>query len=1133
MIDWRSFDIEADESTQFHQPSSGAIALNRVNSPDPSNIAGRLSANGNIVLVNPNGIFFDGSAKVDVNGLIATSADIETDAFMKGSNHFNIPGAPTATIVNEGTITAKDAGLVGLVAPNVVNQGVISAKLGRAHLASGDTLVADFYGDGLLKIEITDEEIASQLVANTGTIKAEGGTIAITAAAARKTVNSLVVAEGELKAPTVEKRGGKIIIAAAGSNKTAKTGDSNVVVRGNLDASGRSAGEQGGQIDILGDHIAILDGAVIDASGSNAPIPAGENETATATLTADKEVRSEDDFLAHQNRAGGSIKIGGDYLGSSETQTAKTLYVSDLALTVNDALLNGDAGRTIFWSDKTTDFNGTVLSRGGIDGGHGGFLETSGKHDLNANGFADLRNRANGYNKGTYLLDPADITIFGNTDSAFTDASLSGHWDFEGTASDQSGAGKNGAVKGATFTANAAPTPQMNTGSMSFDGNNDFIALNDSFSGTNSLANFSVSAWVNTTYSGGAFSQNWSILDYDRSEFFNFYVQPNGQLGFSTNSAGKGKGIHDMSAGANANDGSWHHVTAVYDGTDKILYLDGEEVGRVNNPHNGQGLGKGRRYGFIGDGSEAHKYNGKRNNIYYKGLLDDIRFYNTNLTPNNINELKGNNFTVDGLEFMSQTADIALQADNSITLDLQGDTLNLDNNRSISLTATNGSITDTSAGRIMTNNGDISLNAGSHIALDTTALDATNGGQVHLNAAGDIDLLQNSTLNLGQVDGDAISLRTTTADADIILNDTVTAADTGNALTLTAGGNFTNNYGTGALNANNGRFLVYSTAPAADTRSHSFDFKRYNKTYGDNPPITVTEAGNGFLYSIAPTLTVTADDSTRQYGDANVFSYAIGSAGFIDGDTTAKSGAVNGSATLSSSATLNSDTGSYTINAALGSLSSELGYQFTGFNSGTLTINKAPLNISLAQSDYSRRHKAPNPSFNLNYSGFKLSDTATVLDSRPQAGTTANRTSPAGQYEINISGGLDNNYAFSYSNPAGQMNVSGMDLPSSWENTAYNSGGNTGSFTVITPTPSTSTTDSNTETGTAETEENQSASKDDTNDNENKNAASPNSYEEADNDENSIKISGLNVRIDKSLARILGFTQQKFEALFR
>jgi len=113
------------------------------------------------------------------------------------------------------------------------------------------------------------------------------------------------------------------------------------------------------------------------------------------------------------------------------------------------------------------------------------------------------------------------------------------------------------------------------------------------------------------------------------------------------------------------------------------------------------------------------------------------------------------------------------------------------------------------------------------------------------------------------------------------------------------------------------------------------------------------------------------------------------------------------------------------------------------------------------------------------------------------------------------------------------MNVSGMDLPSSWENTAYNSGGNTGSFTVITPTPSTSTTDSNTETGTAETEENQSASKDDTNDNENKNAASPNSYEEADNDENSIKISGLNVRIDKSLARILGFTQQKFEALFR
>ncbi len=51
VIDWRSFNIEVDEHTQFHQPSSGSIAVNRVNNANPSHILGKLSANGNIVLI--------------------------------------------------------------------------------------------------------------------------------------------------------------------------------------------------------------------------------------------------------------------------------------------------------------------------------------------------------------------------------------------------------------------------------------------------------------------------------------------------------------------------------------------------------------------------------------------------------------------------------------------------------------------------------------------------------------------------------------------------------------------------------------------------------------------------------------------------------------------------------------------------------------------------------------------------------------------------------------------------------------------------------------------------------------------------------------------------------------------------
>lgn len=375
VIDWRSFNIEIDEHTQFHQPSDNAIAFNRVNTADPSYILGQLSANGNIILSNPNGIFFGANSRVDVNGLIATTAGITTDSFMAGGNDFNLSGDPHAAIINEGLITAKEAGLIGLVAPNVANHGVIQAKFGRVQLASGDAVVADFYGDGLLKVKIVDEAITQQLVVNTGTLQAEGGTVAMTAEAARHSIDSLILTEGELLAPTVEKRAGKIVIAAAGSNGTDKAGDSAVIVQAHLDVSGQDAGEQGGSIEVLGDHIAILDGSLINASGYSAPVPASKPDGSTATMTADKDVRTEEEFLAHDNRAGGSIKIGGDYLGSGDTQRAKTLYVGDYAVTMNSAINSGDAGRTIFWSDDFTDFNGLVIAQGGENGGNGGFLK--------------------------------------------------------------------------------------------------------------------------------------------------------------------------------------------------------------------------------------------------------------------------------------------------------------------------------------------------------------------------------------------------------------------------------------------------------------------------------------------------------------------------------------------------------------------------------------------------------------------------------------------------------------------------------------------------------------------------------------------------------------------------------------
>lgn len=423
VINWDSFNIGVNETTRFQQPSSNAIILNRVKSNNPSNIAGNIQANGNVVLVNPNGVVFAKTAKVDVNGLIATTSDVNDSEFMNGGAlRFTKPGNPNAIINNKGTITAKEAGLVGLVAPNVLNSGVITAKLGKVHLASGDVATIDLYGDGLINLQVSDN-VHQQIIANAGSVRAEGGVITLSAAAGSQIVNSMITVEGMLDASTLGVHEGKVSIYAEGShavknnvtaNKDKKTGSSSVVVRGVINASGLDAGERGGSVEVLADNVALMSGTVISASGYNSKLPTASNSTGSATMKSDGTVRTEADFLAHENRAGGTIKIGGDYLGQGTTAAAKKVYVESGAFILNDAIKTGDAGRTIFWSDGNNTFAGAVFARGGSENGNGGFLETSGHEQLNALGYADL-SAAKG-NKGTYFLDPSNITILGGFD---------------------------------------------------------------------------------------------------------------------------------------------------------------------------------------------------------------------------------------------------------------------------------------------------------------------------------------------------------------------------------------------------------------------------------------------------------------------------------------------------------------------------------------------------------------------------------------------------------------------------------------------------------------------------------------------------------------------------------------------
>src|SRR3954465_14795813 len=279
IINWNLFNIGVGEKTTFVQPNANAIALNRiVGGQGPSQILGTLEANGKVFVVNPDGIIFGAGAVITTAGFLATTSGIRNQCCMSGRFNFNIPGRPGASIVNMGTITATNGGFAALVAPGVRNSGTITAALGTIGLAAGNTFSLDFYGDKLITLGVGDQ-IAGQvkdvatgqtlksLVTNEGKLKANGGRVEMTAAAARQVVDAVINTSGVIEANTVGTKGGMIVLGAAtAATKPAGAAAQTVRVAGTLSAAGKRTGTKGGSVIVTGENIEVA-GATLDASG--------------------------------------------------------------------------------------------------------------------------------------------------------------------------------------------------------------------------------------------------------------------------------------------------------------------------------------------------------------------------------------------------------------------------------------------------------------------------------------------------------------------------------------------------------------------------------------------------------------------------------------------------------------------------------------------------------------------------------------------------------------------------------------------------------------------------------------------------------------------------------------------------
>ena len=377
IIDWRNFSIGPNGEVIFAQPNASAATLNRVTGEQVSLILGRLEANGTVLLMNPNGIVFGGGSQVNVGSLIASTANIGDDDFMDGKLAFTTPGAIGAGILNRGSISARDGGLVALVAPHVRNDGVIAARLGKVVLGSGDTFTVDLYGDALISLALSPEhagqlrslngEAVTSLVTNTGRIDTAGGqTVLMTARGAKGVLDSLINMSGVITADTAVEQNGKILLLGEG---------------GRVDVSGTMAASSG-KIDVLGDTVHLANTASLDASGAT---------------------------------SGGTIHVGGAFQGSGDTYRAKSTTVDAGATLKANATDTGNGGEVVVWSDGHTNFAGRIEAKGGTNGGNGGRMEVSGKQTLSFLGDADA-SAANGRG-GSLLLDPAFLVI-GVTEAA-------------------------------------------------------------------------------------------------------------------------------------------------------------------------------------------------------------------------------------------------------------------------------------------------------------------------------------------------------------------------------------------------------------------------------------------------------------------------------------------------------------------------------------------------------------------------------------------------------------------------------------------------------------------------------------------------------------------------------------------
>jgi filamentous hemagglutinin family protein len=420
VINWRDFSIQPNETTRFVQPSASSAVLNRVTSSTPSQLLGTLQANGQVYLMNQNGIFVGQGAVINASSFLATTAEANPSSFMRGEA-LSMEAVSDAGIRNEGTIHAE-GGSIHLLSKHVENLGTLEATEGTVGLYAGNRFYLEQDTGGPIRVRIDMDPSATGSRAGVGVDQQGIIRAARVNLEANGNIYALAIQQSGLVEATgfVTRQDGTVVLSAPGG----KILQSGTMVAKNSDGSG-------GQMDLRGAEVELDLGSILTASGSGVGAGGGAiniDSQETSLVRGQLDVSSvsaqggrlvvtgqrvgflEGTMSASGGSGGGEVLLGGDYQGKNlEVKNAQATVMGKDVVIVADATVNGDGGKIILWSDEYTGFYGELFARGGVEGGNGGFIETSSKDNLQAYGFANAS--AISGSAGKWLLDPRNVTV--------------------------------------------------------------------------------------------------------------------------------------------------------------------------------------------------------------------------------------------------------------------------------------------------------------------------------------------------------------------------------------------------------------------------------------------------------------------------------------------------------------------------------------------------------------------------------------------------------------------------------------------------------------------------------------------------------------------------------------------------